>query len=127
MRRLARGAGAVRVEGSVKDDLDNLFKIVTDQVLERSAMLAELCNKRTVSMRDMAYALKKCGFPVVWGMIRKPKKKPTATAAVVASPALRKPHVAGAALSIKPRVGKATSTKAPAAVVAAVTAASKKK
>jgi len=62
IRRLARRGGVRRISSSLYDDSTNHLKSFLKGVIEDAAIYSEYAKRKTVSEKDVVYALKKQGI-----------------------------------------------------------------
>lgn len=68
IRRLARRGGVKRISGLIYEDIRQLLKVFVQQVLHDSIAYTEHAHRKTVSVMDVKYALKRQGRTLYgWG------------------------------------------------------------
>ncbi|KAI5807260.1 histone H4 [Peziza echinospora] len=64
IRRLARRGGVKRISGSIYDDMRGALKSHLESILRDCVMYVDHANRRTVTVVDVIFALKRIGRPI---------------------------------------------------------------
>ena len=61
IRRLARRGGVKRISGLIYEETRGVLKVVLENILHDAAMYTEHAKRKTVTVTDVVYALKRQG------------------------------------------------------------------
>ena len=62
IRRLARRGGVKRISGLVDEEIRSVLKVFLESLVENSRTYAEHARRKTITLTDVVYALKRMGI-----------------------------------------------------------------
>ena len=80
LRRLARRGGVKRISGLIPEEMRSVLKVFLENVIRDSVTMTEHARRKTVSVSDVVYTLKRQGRPL-WGICSPTRPSTEATKA----------------------------------------------